>query len=231
MGRNVYSYFIYMVLLIMISAVLTVICLGAWSALINIRIYHRRRKIKRLGKDDDAHVPLSAPDQLRPLDGQNALVVDGLGGEEYRSNEIMQTASLYQLSGMGIVVSCPTGILVGNQVGGYLCAHLRLEGFYIPLVRSDSPIMASLLMHFFHGKKWQGDCYNGIDVETADFMDDVFRQEFHSKGLKVDRNKLDSCMEAWIHVTFDETAFAPGNAAILAPPIQGSGVVTWPNSD
>ena len=50
-------------------------------------------------------------------------------------------------------------------------------------------------------------------------------------GLKVDRNKLDSCMEAWVHVTFDGTASVPGFGEILTPPAHGSGVVTWPNSD
>lgn len=106
----------------------------------------------------------------------------------------------------------------------------RIEGFYLPLVEADSHIITSLDQHFFTGK-WRGNCYEGIDAETADFMDALFEQDRYSKGLKVDRNVLDSCFEAWIHVTFDETAFAPGFGGILKPPVRGVGVVTWPNSD
>ena len=140
------------------------------------------------------------------------------------------TAKLFGLGGMGIIVSHPTGIFVSNQVGGYACHHRRLEGFYLPLVMTDSPVLASLDEHFFAGK-WKGYCNSGIDVETADFMDGLFEQERYSKGLKVDRNKLDDCKEAWVHVTLDELAFAPGCGAVLEPPMHGSGVVTWPNSD
>ena len=140
------------------------------------------------------------------------------------------TAMLFGLSGMGIIVSHPTGIFVGNQVGGHSCQHPRLEGFYLPLVMADSPVIASLDEHFFAGK-WKGWCDSGIDVETADFMDGLFGQERYSKGLKVDRKKLGDCREAWVHVIFDDTAFAPGYGVILEPPTHGSGVVTWHNSD
>ncbi|MFT4251280.1 MAG: DUF6210 family protein [Caulobacter sp.] len=140
------------------------------------------------------------------------------------------TAALYELSGMGIIVSHPTGVLVTNQAGGYACAHPSLEGFYLPLVSAGSPVLAALDQHF-HTGKWGGHCHSGFDAETADFMDELFARESSSKGLKVDRERLAECLEAWVHVIFDETAFDPGVGAVLEPPSQGAGVVTWPNSD
>jgi hypothetical protein len=166
---------------------------------------------------------------LQPLGGKGTLFIYGLGNGDYWTMTGKLTASLYELSGMGIIVSHPTGIFVSNQVGGHACQHPSLEGFYLPLVMARSPVMASLHEHFT--EKWRSHCYDGIDAETADFMDGLFEQEHCSRGLKVDRSKLDNCLEAWVYVTFDERAFAPGRGAILTPPIQGLGVVTWPNSD
>jgi hypothetical protein len=135
-------------------------------------------------------------------------------------------------AGFGLIVPHPSGVYYSNQTGGFSCSQPALEGIYLPLDADVKPeFKAELDQHFFFGPKYRGHCYNGIDEETASFLDKLFTTEPATNDLQiqVDRSKLQHSMEAWIHVLFknnDEHLFTfPGNDQVL------NGVVTWPNSD
>ncbi len=42
--------------------------------------------------------------------------------------------NLYQFSGIGLIVSHPTGIVYTNQTGGYACLSPEFEGAFVPLI-------------------------------------------------------------------------------------------------
>lgn len=86
------------------------------------------------------------------------------------------------------------------------------------------------LEDFFTGPKWVGGCSNGIDHETADFIDQLFTTTPHLERLRVDRTQLSQSHEAWIYV--DVLAITED---VYLQTILGfgprKGVLTWPNSD
>jgi len=134
---------------------------------------------------------------------------------------------LWELHGLGLIISCPSGVIYSNQVDGYANDHLTMEGTFVPLQDEDVD-QQTMLYEYFTGPKWRGHCYGGIDEETADFLDSVFALSPSSACLKVNREKLAHCGEAWIHVVI-----TPEDARFLL--FEGfsstSGVATWENSD
>jgi hypothetical protein len=86
------------------------------------------------------------------------------------------------------------------------------------------------LAAFFTGPKWQGWCNDGINEETADFVDAVLGQSPYTRVLKVDRARLADSHEAWIHVTVEKAVEGADNE-IISELSATAGVVTWENSD
>src|SRR5215204_4527094 len=107
--------------------------------------------------------------------------------------------NLYQLDGIGLIVSHSTGVLYSNQTGGYACLSPEFEGVFVPL---KDPLVnqQEQLEKYFTGSKWKGHCYNNIDIETADFIDKILKSSYLTSRLKVNREKLNESHEAWIHV-------------------------------
>lgn len=138
---------------------------------------------------------------------------------------------LWNAWGLGIIILHPSGVLYSNQVGGYSCMQPEVEGVYIPLfdeVRGSG--QENKLYKYFTGSKWGDYCANGIDVETADFIDSILAESYYTKYLTVNRDMLTTCYEAWIYVAIsleqkleDSPLFwnFRGKQAIL----------TWSNSD
>ena len=137
--------------------------------------------------------------------------------------------SLWPLNGIGLIIAHPSGVLYMNQVGGYACNHPRMEGAFVPLMDPDID-QQKALEDYFTGPKWHGHCYNGIDAETADFVDGVLATSPLTRRLHVNREKLAASEEAWIHVRIapneDEKSFGK-----FAGFPSGMGVITWENSD
>ncbi|CAN5201816.1 hypothetical protein BH20GEM2_BH20GEM2_10240 [soil metagenome] len=76
---------------------------------------------------------------------------------------------LYLHEGVGVILFCPSGVRYSNQKGGYMCLHPEAEGVYVPLGEGNSKLALELNEHF--ETKWVGWCHDGIDQETAEFID------------------------------------------------------------
>ena len=136
---------------------------------------------------------------------------------------------LWNGGGIGIIILYKSGVHYSNQTGGYACLHPEAEGVYVPLV-NELVDQEARLEDFFTGPKWQGWCSDGIDGETADFIDAVLESSPYSRGLKVDRQRLDASHEAWVHLTVPGTATAP-EAIELVGFEEAEAILTWSNSD
>jgi len=136
---------------------------------------------------------------------------------------------LWSLNRLGMIISHPSGVIYSNQVDGYANDHIELEGAFVPL--EDAAVdQHTPLEEYFFGPKWRGHCYAGIDAETADFVDDVLSRAQTTRMLKVDRDKLKLCGEAWIWVKFSPEEQTDRWSEFAGFP-SGSGVITWENSD
>ncbi len=146
-------------------------------------------------------------------------------------NEFMDTPiiQLWEFSGMGLIVAWPSGVRYSNQTGGYACLYPELEGVFAPLA---APVLdqQAWLRKFFTGRKWRGNCYKGIDEETANFIDSVLIESSRTEILRVNRERLADSHEAWVHVLILE---GRGDVDLrLAHGFAGArGVLTWQNSD
>ena len=98
------------------------------------------------------------------------------------------------------------GKIYEQQCGGYSCRQESAQG---QLINMESAQTANRLYKFFMGAFWGGWCYDGIDEETAKYIEQVVPR------FSVNRNKLKDSCEAWIH------GFVGGEPAVL----------TWENSD
>lgn len=136
----------------------------------------------------------------------------------------MFTIELDELEGVGLIIAHPSGVEYTNQVGGYACLHPKLEGVLVPLITA-LPAPEELYAHFT-GPKWKGHCYEGIDAETADFIDGLLCKYGWDGPILVDRERMAESYEAWIRVKVGL------NGSHWHGDFQGgAGVLTWENSD
>lgn len=126
---------------------------------------------------------------------------------------------------LGLIIEMPSGQAYSNQCGGYACHHPELEGVYISL----GPTPESFENHFVgENSKWKGHCYDGIDDDTARFLETELKSQPLGRidCVTVDRDRLRECEEGWVWVKITE------NSHPLLRPYGGmSGVLTWQNSD
>lgn len=127
---------------------------------------------------------------------------------------------------LGLIISYPSGVRISAQTGGYTCQQPEIEGVYLPL-KYD----AKELEEYFTGPKWQGWCCNGIDEETADFIDNYLSNDGNTAYIKVDRARLQDSQEAWIYVDVFEPGGAVKEINLLSGFGRCKGVLTWDNSD
>lgn len=136
---------------------------------------------------------------------------------------------LWQSKGIGLVLLFASGVRYSNQTGGHTCLHPEVEGAYVPLV-SEMVDQEGELTAYFTGPKWGGWCSDGIDEETADFVDSVLEKSPHTERVKVDRSRLSDSHEAWVHVLLSSTDEDAAFREIDGFPRSGA-VLTWENSD
>ena len=134
---------------------------------------------------------------------------------------------LSNFNGIGVIVEFPSGVRYTNQIGGYACNHPQVEGVFLSLTH---PLISQCkeLQEFFVGPRWKGSCYEGIDKETANFIDAILAKSTYTQALKVNRAKLADSHEAWVHVIVSPR----GQQAELWSGFSNAlGIITWENSD
>ncbi len=126
-----------------------------------------------------------------------------------------------------LVVEYPSGVVYQNQVGGNVCHQAKLEGVLAPLGLESSSV--NQIMRCSYGMQ-------GITAETADTIDSILASDSEGKYVKVDRSRLEECLEAWVHVIVE----SPNSPDPMETPEFFGGwcgfgraraVLTWPNSD
>jgi hypothetical protein len=142
------------------------------------------------------------------------------------------TQALWNLTGLGLVVACASGIRYSNQAGGFATIHPETEGLLVELP-DGTEAAAKTLLGYFTGPKWRGHCYDGIDAETADVIDGELAGLGLGETIRVNREKLDASVEAWVHVLvrLDRVDFDGDDTDLFAGLAEAPGVLTWPNSD
>jgi hypothetical protein len=136
---------------------------------------------------------------------------------------------LYDLDRLGLILLEPSGVFYYNQVCGHSCLQKFEEGFF-SYIRDDGHELYKAVSEYLLYK-------SPLTPEDADFLDSQFMQSFDAKYLKVDRDRLNESMEAWVYVIIDqslnnnlESESAYYNTAFKNFTSTGA-VLTWDNSD
>ena len=137
------------------------------------------------------------------------------------------TVYLWHSKGLGVILLYESGVYYSNQTGGYACLHPAAEGVYVPL-NNAAVDQETQLFAYFTGSKWAGWCNEGIDQETADYIDSVLAKSPYTRMLKVNRDRLEDSHEAWIYVKVVRNA---DDAEIICELGARAGILTWENSD
>jgi len=152
--------------------------------------------------------------------------------ERLREQQIKARINLSHCSGtgLGLIILQPSGAFYTLETGGYAVLHSLAEGVFVPLHREADDDQEMLLTAHFTGPKWEGWCSEGIDEDTAGYVDYVLSLSPQTSFLKVDRTRFVDSHEAWIYVNVSE----PTDNPIVAP-ISGfgkcKGIFVWGNSD
>lgn len=138
---------------------------------------------------------------------------------------------LYEHTGIGVILFYPSGVRYSNQTGGYACLHPEAEGVYLPLGGENSPVATALNEHF--ETVWAGHCYDRIDGETADLIDQLLASVPETDRFRVERDRLANSHEAWIYVRLlaVDGVERPAMDFVSGFPAGTLGVLTWENSD
>lgn len=143
--------------------------------------------------------------------------------------------------GTALIISHPTGVFYVNQAGGTACMQPGMEGALVPF-GNDVALERNVLMGaqealeaYFTGPKHAGSgATSGLDEEDADAIDAIFAKTMFRSSFKVDRNRLNDSMEAWVHVIVNgdgsaEMAVSGTCSGFL--PFPKAAVLVWMNSD
>jgi hypothetical protein len=135
--------------------------------------------------------------------------------------------------GTALILAYPTGVAYTNQVAGTACFHPSLEGVLIPFENDygyDGKFVSLEieLSRYFRDTWGTSGAADGIEARDADAIDGLLRSRDFISWFHVDRERLRSSFEAWIHVTVlgDHAFYCHGFA-----PYPRQGILTWANSD
>jgi hypothetical protein len=150
-----------------------------------------------------------------------------------------------------IIIPAKTGVIYANQVGGYACHQIEIEGYIIPLSpyffvkvkeneksnNPDNPYWNKhdLQEHFDklfaplkQDTKYNGHGYDGIDEEDAEYIEKAIGKDDFME-IQVDRNMLTECEEAKIYVKIKLSQYDEHCKEMK--PLITEGILTWENSD
>jgi hypothetical protein len=141
---------------------------------------------------------------------------------------------LYDLDRLGLVLLEPSGVFYYNQVCGHACLQKFEEGVFSYIRDEGNELYKAIPEHLLNK--------NRLTPEDADFLDGQFMRSFDAKYLRVDRNRLNDSMEAWVYVSIDQRSIEQPlnnnpesesvyyNTAFKGFTCTGA-VLTWDNSD
>lgn len=152
-------------------------------------------------------------------------------GEGFKlKGEIMQKPkiSVFDTVGFGLIIAYPTGVIITNQTGGFMCEHPEIEGVYLPLRTQTDEVSvispANELNRYFVSRYAK---QQGLDEEDIDFIHKVLKKYRLDEFISVDKTRANESHEAWIYVTIHNQ-----NQHLLSNfPENLTGVITWQNSD
>lgn len=148
-----------------------------------------------------------------------------------------------------VIIREKTGVFYTNQVGGYACHHVTIEGFIIQLPstvyhevkegeksNNDNPYwnvynfqeeMDKLFAPLKEDSKYAGHGYDDIDVSDADYIDARLPHDDFLR-ITVDRDLLEQGEEAHIFVKVEIVDYDEQKKPHT---VFFDGVLTWNNSD
>jgi hypothetical protein len=136
---------------------------------------------------------------------------------------------LYDLDRLGLILLEPSGVFYYNQACGHSCLQKFEEGIF-SYIRDDGQELYKAVSEYLLYK-------DSLTPKDADLLDSQFIQSCDAKYLRVDRNRLDNSMEAWVYVTIDQALndnlkneSVYYNTAFKGFTCTGA-VLTWDNSD
>ena len=107
-----------------------------------------------------------------------------------------------------IIMPRKTGIIYGNQTGGYNCMQSEMEGIIIPVI-----VPLEIQERFIN--------YMGnITIEDMDFFNRNIQDKNDNIEIKFDSKRKDKGMEAWLPIII-----------IIDHQMFKSCILTWENSD
>lgn len=127
--------------------------------------------------------------------------------------------SLYGLEQLALIIKMNTGVIYSNQAGGYACLQPAIEGI-LSIIDDDTKSIINKLSLMTINK-------TSLKVEDAEELDEFFHSNEGVNHLKIDRNKIQESMEAWIHVLIDHKK----DYSTLKGFNESEGILTWNNSD
>jgi len=138
---------------------------------------------------------------------------------------------------IGLIISCPTGVLYSNQSDGYSCAHPTMEGAYLPLTVPVSPWASKPLGHEAIYNHWQTRYtsepaigYGYMKEADAVHIDAFLTTTDTPFQVTVDRTRFRDSWEGWIYTVLaplQKNQFAVQNFE----PHPRNAILVWPNSD
>ncbi|GAB3252536.1 DUF6210 family protein [Chitinimonas naiadis] len=143
------------------------------------------------------------------------------------SHLAMPVIHLYDLTQCALIVPAPTGIIYQQQAGGTGCLQPQQEGYLIPIsndnaLSAPSTSLEARLMSLFA----EGGGHRTLSKDLLEEMQGVLDDSGFTKGIRVNSDRADESLEAWVHVLipvdFQECTTSPS----LTPAI-----LTWSNRD
>ncbi|NQZ06979.1 MAG: hypothetical protein HRT35_07440 [Algicola sp.] len=136
----------------------------------------------------------------------------------------MKRICLWDVIGVVMIVKSPSGVLYGNQTGGCACFQDEQEGILLPFNNDESLDKPELDLSFKLSRLLEN--VFALTDNDADNIDEILNSHFETRCATVDRSKLSSSKEAWIHVIVKES-----EESCMVGFGDCEGVLTWPNSD
>ena len=125
---------------------------------------------------------------------------------EMAQKAVIPTIDVSEYDGLGLIIECPSGVLVRSEANGTAIETRTLEGAYVPVPhRLGQGVSETLDTELFRYFQSVFGCFTpeGIEIVHAEHIDKML-QDAGLTGIRVDRNRLRDSCESWIRVLVTE---------------------------